>query len=215
MNLKYFPYFLFVFIFTQFFILTKEPEQMTPEIALQKLIAGNLRYTKDQLLHPNHDRDRREEVFSKQNPFAIIVGCSDSRVPPEIIFDQGIGDLFIVRVAGNVVGQIGLDSINFSATQLHSSLILVLGHQNCGAVNAVLNNNIKGIEAIAEKIAPAIQQINKDQSNALEQAIKANVKMIVEQLKSYKVIADIISQKKIQVVGGYYHLESGLVELIP
>ena len=93
----------------------------------------------------------------EQKPFAIILGCSDSRVSPEILFDQGIGDLFIVRVAGNVAGPVELDSIEYAALYLKSSLVLVLGHENCGAITAVLDGQTKEIEHVADLIAPAIQ----------------------------------------------------------
>jgi carbonic anhydrase len=113
-------------------------DAMTCEMGLQRLKEGNQRYVEDKLIHPDRTSERREALQSKQQPFAIIVGCSDSRVAPEIVFDQGVGDLFIVRVAGNVVGPIELDSIEYAAEYLKSCLIVVMGHQNCGAVDAVM-----------------------------------------------------------------------------
>lgn len=187
----------------------------SPENSLERLMKGNERYVDDKLLHPDRTQLRREELTSSQAPFATIVGCSDSRVSPEIIFDQGIGDLFVVRVAGNVVGPIELDSIDFSVAVLGSSIILVLGHEKCGAVNAVLNKQTEGIEAIAKLIEPAVAKSRSvSEGNPLENAVKANVLMVVEQLKSSKIIKQLIEQNKIKVVGGYYHLGSGKVELI-
>jgi carbonic anhydrase len=184
---------------------------VTPNEALQKLKEGNKRFVNGKLEHPNRDEVRREALVSKQEPFAIIVGCSDSRVSPEILFDQGVGDLFVVRVAGNVGGPIELDSIEFAAVFLKSSLILVLGHENCGAVNAVLNGQTKDIPAIANLIAPAIKD-TKTQSGSLESAIKANVRAVVTQLKNSPPIANQIARNSIKVVGGYFNLESGQVE---
>jgi carbonic anhydrase len=184
----------------------------TPQAALERLLSGNKRYAQDKLLHPNRDQVRREALTSQQSPFAIILGCSDSRVSPEIVFDQGIGDLFVVRVAGNVVGPIELDSIEYSVEYLNSSLI-VLGHENCGAVNAVLSGKTKDIEAIAIQIEPAVEKSRGLPGNALENAVKANVKLVVDQIKKSETIARFIAEKKIGVVGGYYKLASGEIEL--
>lgn len=182
---------------------------MKPAEALKLLIEGNKRYVEDQLTHPNHTSDRRDEVTEGQSPFAIIMGCSDSRVPPEIIFDQGIGDLFIVRVAGNVVGPVELGSIEYSAKYLGSSLILVMGHESCGAVTAVFKGKTEDIEDVANLIKPAIKQA-KD----VEAAIKDNVRWIVGQLKKNSLIKSLIASGKIDVVGSYYHLGTGKVEVI-
>jgi len=186
----------------------------TPDEAIHQLMEGNERYVKDQLLHPNRSVIRREAIVAKQEPFAIILGCADSRVSPEIIFDQGIGDLFIVRVAGNVAGPVELDSLQFSAEYLHSSVILVLGHENCGAVTAVLNRQTKDIENVAALIEPAIQQIRRSEGNILEKAIRANVKAIVLKVKAAPLIKELIEKDKITVIGGYYELASGKVILI-
>lgn len=184
-------------------------------MSLQRLISGNERYVNDRLLHPDRTSVRREELRVSQAPFAVILGCSDSRVSPEIIFDQGLGDLFVVRVAGNVVGPLELDSVEFSALYLGSAIIMVLGHENCGAVSAVLQNKTQEIEAVAELIEPAVikSRTIKD-GNPLENAVKTNVMMVVNQLKLAPVIKKLIQEKKIEVVGGYYHLGSGKVELI-
>lgn len=188
---------------------------MTPEDALQRLIEGNGRYIEDRSLHPNRNAERREEVAAKQEPFAIVLGCSDSRVSPEIIFDQGVGDLFTVRVGGNVVGPIEMSSILFAAEFLHSSLIFVLGHENCNAVQAVLEKNTKYIEPIALKIEPVIEKsLFKFSSNKVENAVKANVHAVVDQIAQQPSIAKLVADKKISLAGGYYHLGSGKVELL-
>ncbi len=159
-------------------------------------------------------QDRRA-LISRQEPFAIIVGCSDSRVPPELIFNQGFGDLFVVRVAGNVIGPIELDSIEFSATYLRSSVILVLGHENCGAVEAVIEGTTKDIENVAALIAPAVEgQRKRDPENLLEASTKANARRMRDYLLKSPVIKKLVSNRKLEVYAGYYHQKTGLVELL-
>lgn len=189
-------------------------ENITPGKAIELLMAGNQRYVNDQPEHANRNQDRRLALIETQKPFATILGCSDSRVSPEIIFDQGLGDLFIVRVAGNVLGSTEMDSIHFAVLVLNSAAILVLGHENCGAVQAVLNNQAKGFNAIAEKITPAISNIQRNQPGALKEAVKANVKYVVSQLKKSPELGKLIDQKKLDIVGGYYNLSTGEVELV-
>ena len=181
--------------------------------ALTKLLDGNQRYMKDMLEHPNRTVEIREKLSGGQAPLAIVLGCSDSRVSPVIIFDQGIGDIFEVRVAGNVAGPIEIASIEFAATTFGTPLIFVLGHQNCGAVKAVLNHQTKDIEPIAENIEPAIKQMPKGFDSSLEEAIRANVQLVVKQLRTNPAIAKLIAEKKLEIVGGYYTLGSGKVEL--
>ena len=184
------------------------------QTSLQRLMEGNKRFVKGESTHPNRAEERRLETAQQQEPFAIIVGCSDSRVSPEILFDVGIGDLFVVRVAGNVVGPIELDSIEFSALYLHSSLIFVKGHENCGAVTAVLEGKTKDIEAVASLIEPAVKQSKSKKGNRLENAIKDNVMNVVAQLKKTPALQKLIKDKKIEVAGGYYHFRTGEVELL-
>lgn len=193
-------------------VVTENESYISPEDALDRLISGNERYSKNVILQPRRSMERREEVSSKQNPFAIIVGCSDSRVSPELVFDQGIGDLFVIRDAGNVLGPIEQSSVEFSAEYLGSSLIFVLGHERCGAVTAVLNKKTRGIEPIANKISQAIKEYVSEEVT-LEKAIKANVKSVVQELKYNPIIADLMRQKKLGIVGGYYQLSTGKVEL--
>ncbi len=191
-----------------------QAQEMTPKAAFDNLITGNQRYVADRLEHPNRSGDRRESLKSKQEPFAIIVGCSDSRVSPEIVFDQGIGDLFVVRIAGNVVGPIELASIRYAAEYLHSSLIFVLGHENCGAVKATLQHQTGDIEPVAEHIEAALKAGKiAFAPSSLESAIKANVRWVIQELRQEKALAKLMEEKKLEVVGGYYHLESGKVEL--
>lgn len=186
----------------------------TPDSALQKLMEGNVRFATDQLLYLDRTKERRQETAGGQEPFAIILGCSDSRVAPEIIFDQGIGDLFVVRVAGNVVGPIELDSIEYSALYLRSALILVLGHENCGAVQAALQGNTNDIEHVIDLILPAVKKTQGQEGDRLMNTVKENVKMIVRELRKTPVLRRLIAQKKLGVQGAYYNFQTGQVELL-
>lgn len=183
--------------------------------ALTRLMKGNDRYVHDALEHPNRTPERREAVVSKQEPFAVIVGCADSRVSPEIIFDQGVGDLFVVRVAGNVIGPLELDSIDYSVLYLHSSIVLVLGHENCGAVQAVINDTTKDIDSVAALIKPAvIEEKAKHPDNLTEASIKANAIHMRDYLLQSPVIKKMIAEKKVEVHAAYYNLQTGAVEIL-
>ncbi len=204
---------LFSLVLAPLFLRGEEQAPLSPNKCLERLMAGNSRYIEDRLEHPDISQERREAVKCKQTPFAIILGCSDSRVAPEILFDQGIGDLFVVRVAGNVVSRVELDSIDYAALYLHSALIVVLGHERCGAVDAVLNKNIKDIETVAALIEPAVAPY-RGEKDALPKAVEANVAQVVSQLKESPIISRLIKEKKMAVVGAYYHLTDGRVELL-
>ncbi len=190
-------------------------EPVTPKLALERLMQGNDRYVHDALEHPNRTPERRESIVSKQNPFATIVGCSDSRVSPEILFDQGVGDLFVVRDAGNVIGPLELDSIDYSVLYLGSVFILVMGHENCGAVNAVIQNTTKDIESVATLISPAVQEAKKSAPhNLLESATKINARRMKNYLLNTPVISRLVKEKKIDVQAAYYNLQTGTIELL-
>lgn len=183
---------------------------MTPKEALKKLLDGNERYSQDHLLHADSSADRREAIHSSQAPFAAILGCSDSRIPPEIIFDQGVGDLFIIRVAGNVVGDLEQNSIDYSVKYLKSSLVLVLGHENCGAVKAVLDGATKDINQIADLIKPAVKNCKE-----LNVCIHKNIENTVKMIKKSPLIQEYMAKGEVDVVGAYYDLRSGKIELLP
>jgi carbonic anhydrase len=196
------------------------PEQpaVAPADAISKLKEGNGRYTSGNLQHPGQTTERRTELAKTQHPFASIVSCSDSRVPPEIVFDQGLGDLFIVRVAGNVINDEGLGSIEYSVDHLGTRLILVLGHQRCGAVDAARETiAAKGkapghIQSLVAAIKPAVEATAKDD---LETTVKANVKNVVQALRSSTPILKAeVDSGKIQVIGGYYSLDTGAVTFL-
>ncbi len=185
-----------------------------PDEALEKLMKGNERYINEISKFSNRSQERREETIHSQEPFAAIISCSDSRGSPDIIFDQGIGDIFVVRVAGNVIGPIELASLEYSAIYLNSSLIMVLGHENCGAVKAVLEGKSKDIEPIAELIAPAIEMAKCHKGSLWENAIKDNAIHFVKDLRANPALADLINKGRLKVVGAYYSFTTGKVEII-
>jgi carbonic anhydrase len=191
---------------------------VAPAEAISKLKEGNGRYTSGNLQHPSQTTERRAELAKGQHPFATIVGCSDSRVPPEIVFDQGLGDLFICRVAGNVINDEGLGSIEYAVDHLGSRLIIVLGHQSCGAVKAARETiAAKGkapghIESLVTAIKPAVEATAKDD---LDATIKANVKHVVEALRSSTpILKSKVDSGGVQVIGGYYSLDTGAVTFL-
>lgn len=184
---------------------------------LEKLKQGNERYVNSTTVCHEDWTAKRAAVVDNQKPFAIIISCSDSRVPPEIIFDQTLGHLFIVRVAGNIVDDFAIGSIEYGVSVLGAKLILVLGHAGCGAVEAAL----KGlkfdnhIQEILEDIQPAVTAIKGRPGNPLELAIKQNVRNVEETLKTSKpVLAKLFAEGSLKIEGGYYHLETGKVELL-
>jgi carbonic anhydrase len=196
------------------------PDQpsVAPAEAISKLKEGNGRYTSGNLQHPGQTTERRTELAKTQHPFAAIISCSDSRVPPEIVFDQGLGDLFVVRVAGNVINDEGLGSIEYTVDHLGTRLILVLGHQSCGAVKAARETiAAKGkapghIESLVTAIKPAVEATAKDD---LDATVKANVKNVVQALRSSTPILKAeVDSGKIKVIGGYYSLDTGAVTFL-
>lgn len=184
-----------------------------PDESLDKLVQGNKRYVNQTLKFANRSTERRLQNIEGQTPFAAIVACSDSRGSPDIIFDQGIGDLFVVRVAGNVVGPVELASVEYSVLALESSLVLVLGHQNCGAVQAVIAGNTKGIEPVAELIEPAVSLAKKKGAPLLEAAIRENALRFAQILRNNPLLAEKIESGRLKVYGAYYDFNSGKVEI--
>ncbi|GAK59177.1 carbonic anhydrase [Candidatus Vecturithrix granuli] len=182
--------------------------------ALQRLLEGNQRFAASRALHPHQTPERRAELLSGQQPFAAIVGCSDSRIPPEVIFDLGLGDIFVIRTAGNVLDDVGLGSLEYAVEHLHVPLILVVGHENCGAVTAALQGGeVHGhLGSLLNAIQPAVSQAKTQAGNALENAIKANMTRIVEQIKTTEpILSRAVQDGSLEVVGAYYQLATGKV----
>ena len=202
------------------------PNKIKADEALQRLRDGNKRFTSNlrtqESLFSDH---RREELLSGQEPYAIILGCSDSRVPAEIVFDQGLGDLFVIRVAGNIVAPSQVGSVEFAVSQFGTRLVIVLGHSQCGAICATIEELIHGhssgsenIRAIVERVKPSIEGLMstdlKDDRDALEkEAVRANVRASANQLRhGSAIIENLIATEGLLVVGAEYSLESGVVE---
>jgi len=192
---------------------------MGPEWAMSLLLEGNVRFASGRSTHPHQDAQRRAATANGQSPFAVIITCSDSRVPPEVLFDRGIGDLFVIRTAGNVVDDIALGSIEYAVAHLGVSLIMVLGHTGCGAVKAALDgvDEAGHISAVLDAIKPAVDQARAAETAAdeslLDAAAKANVRNVVKQLETCEpVLRAHVDDEVLLVVGGYYDLESGRVD---
>lgn len=156
-------------------------------------------------------------MTSGQNPVAVILGCSDSRVPPEIIFDQGLGDLFVVRLAGNILSRVALGSIEYAAAHLETSLVMVLGHSQCGAITAAAEGKpLEGnLPLVAAAIQPALEVARAEPGDLVTNAAKANSRLVAEQLmRSGPVLLGRINAGKLKIVGAYYDLETGAVQII-
>ncbi|MBI3855189.1 MAG: carbonic anhydrase [Planctomycetes bacterium] len=179
---------------------------------------GNRRYREGSSLHPRQDRARRKEVASGQHPKAAVLTCSDSRVSPEIAFDQGIGDLFVIRVIGNVVCPETLASIEYAVEHLGVKLVLVLGHERCGAVEAALKGEAHEghLNEMLRRVTVKTSGYPGTSPTPLEGAVRANVKAVVEQLRaSTPILEPRVRKGEIHVVGARLGLESGLIEAVP
>jgi len=192
---------------------------MDPEAALALLKKGNAAFAAGQLRHPHQGVARRQEIAPAQHPFAVIVGCSDSRVPPEIIFDTGLGDLFVVRDAGNIVWDIEMGSIEYAAEHLGVRLVVVLGHKRCGAVSAAVKgtgDEAGHIGSIIRIIAPAVAQAKGEPGDEVDNAVRANIRLVRDTLAADEpVLAKLVREKKLKVIGAYYDIDTGAVEFLP
>jgi carbonic anhydrase len=190
---------------------------LTGDQALKELLMGNDRYVNSQQIHPRQTGERRSEVAGGQQPFAIVLTCADSRLSPELIFDQGLGDLFVIRVAGNIIDDAILGSIEYAAEHLHSPLLVVLGHSSCGAVGAtVAGGELAGhLPSLARAIGPAVDRVRNQGGDLLDNAVRANAKMVAEQLQSSQpVLANLAGAGRLKVVAAYYDLTSGKVTIL-
>lgn len=207
---------------------------LSSQEALERLIAGNARYAGDTPERPNQTALRRAEVATSQNPFAVVVGCSDSRVPVEVIFDVGVGDLFVVRTAGNLIEDVCIASVEFAVAVLGVKLVMVMGHRRCGAVASAVDAALKAeeegqsiqdydtsptprsyVEGLVLKIQPAVDQVRNKEGDLLDNAVKANVQIMARRLrKRSSIINDALRDGKVQIVGAVYDLDSGLVNMI-
>jgi carbonic anhydrase len=189
---------------------------ITPDAALQKLIDGNKRFVERRRQNPNQTLARVTEVAQTQKPYAAILGCADSRFPSEIIFDQGIGDLFVCRVAGNVATPEEKGSLEFGTLVLGAKVLMVIGHERCGAVKAAIEGGeLPGqIGSLTAAIKPAVERSKSQSGDKVENAVKENVRLQIENLKKSAVISQLIQEGKLKVVGGYYDLDTGAVSMV-
>ena len=192
--------------------------------ALARLREGNRRFVANLSAAPT-DQARRNELVSGQEPFAIILGCSDSRVPAELVFDQGFGDLFVIRVAGNIVAPSQIGSIEFAAARFGTRLVVVLGHSQCGAIVATLeellgkaNTESKNLRSIVDRVRPALEDLlagphdAEDSERLIREAVLANVRASVQQLRhGSELLERLIDTDGLLVVGAKYSLASGIV----
>ena len=195
----------------------EEAKGVGADEALVRLVDGNKRFVEMQLAHPDQDAGCRTALAKSQQPFAAILGCSDSRVPPEVIFDQGLGNLFVVRVAGNVADDIGIASIEYAVEHLGSRLIVVLGHERCGAVTAaVKGGELPGhLPALMTALKPAIDKSKGAAGDAVDNAILANIELTTGQLRESKpILAEMVEKGEIKIVGARYDLDTGAVEFM-
>jgi carbonic anhydrase len=194
--------------------------------ALERLREGNLRFVSETRGDDTlTGRARRRAVAAAQEPFAIILGCSDSRVPAEIVFDQGLGDLFVIRVAGNIVAPSQVGSIEFAAERFHTRLVVVLGHSNCGAIEATVEelrlrreDQSRNMRSIVDRIRPSVEalldpELGLSREALVHHAVRANIRMSASQLRhGSELLEQLIQRGELAVVGAEYSLDTGLVE---
>lgn len=187
--------------------------------ALQRLLEGNQRFAANKSIDLNESQSRRVETAKGQNPFATIFSCVDSRVPPELIFDRGLGDLFVIRTAGQVIDHAVLGSLEFGVAELKIPLLMVLGHEKCGAVKATVEaveNNATAeaeINWLVDGIRPAVEVAKSWPGDLLDNVVKANVALTVEYLKRSSILAEALEKGVLKIVGARYDLDTGIVEV--
>ena len=199
---------------------TREPRPVTPDGALRRLLRGNERYARGKSTHPHLKGGYRHQLALGQHPFATIFGCVDSRVPPEALFDQGLGDLLVVRSAGEVLDDAVLASIEFGILELETPLLMVIGHEKCGAVAA----SIEAIESgedppghlgyLVERIRPAVEQTSGRPGDHLDNAVRANARNVAAELRKDETVAQARAAGKLKVVTARYDLDTGRVKLL-
>jgi carbonic anhydrase len=189
---------------------------LSPDAALQKLMEGNQRFVEHKPKHPDQSQTRLKEVAQTQHPFATILSCADSRVPAEIIFDQGIGDIFDVRIAGNIATREAIGSIEYAVAILDTPLLMVLGHERCGAVTAAVRKEslLGEIGSFVKAIQPAVAKSKEWPGDAVENAVIANVQYQIEKLKRSPLLAERLRTGKLKIWGGRYDLDTGKVSLV-
>jgi carbonic anhydrase len=185
--------------------------------ALAKLVEGNQRYSRHKEQHPDESPARRKELETVQHPFAVILSCADSRVAPELVFDQGLGDLFVIRIAGNVADNDALGSMEYAVEHLHTKLIVVLGHEKCGAVSAAVEGgNLTGhLATLVSEILPSIQEAKDLPGDKVHNCVLANARRVARQIReSEPVLREAVEKDGVKVVPAVYALDSGIVTVL-
>ena len=200
--------------------MSNDPNELSPAQSLQRLMAGNRRFLDETT--PTSARGFSADLAKRpQRPFAIVLGCSDSRTPVEILFDEGFGDLFVVRIAGNIVAPSVVGSIEFAASQFGSRLVVVMGHTGCGAVGATVraietgaDHESKNIRSITTRIAPHVQSlVRPGEPSNLREAVRANVRASTDHLRhGSQILEELVLAGELAVVGAEYDLETGAVD---
>ena len=193
-------------------------EKISADSVLAELKTGNAHHMAHRYQHPHETLERQRQLVSGQHPHAEILSCSDSRVPPEIIFDQGLGDLFTIRVAGNVASDTEIGSLEYGAEHLHVPLIVVLGHENCGAVTAAVQGGPPEghIAALVDLIKPAVEKTRGMSGDPVSNAVRVNVEMVVRQLRSSTpILSELVAHGKLRIVGAVYSIQTGSVTWLP
>jgi carbonic anhydrase len=191
---------------------------VSPDVALARLVEGNQRFVSGAVTHPDQSVERRTELAKGQAPFAIVLTCADSRLSPEIIFDQGIGDLFVVRNAGNLLDDHVIGSVEYAVEHLHATLVMVLGHTKCGAVSAaVAGGEVPGhLKSIVESLDPAVTMAKKKPGDAVDNAVRINAKLSATALaQSAPILSEAVTAGTIKVVAARYDIATGQVAILP
>lgn len=197
---------------------SSENAGMPAKEALEKLKLGNKHFVESRMSHPDETIERRQELEKGQHPFVAILSCSDSRVPPEIIFDQGLGDIFEIRNAGNVVDKHVIGSIEYAIVHAGVKLVVVMGHEDCGAVRATLGHvkESEYIESLTKSIQPAVKISKGTGEDLVTEIAKNHAKMTVKAIvNSDHIICDYVKKRGVMVVPAIYHLHTGIVEFCP
>jgi len=196
------------------FVFAAEPStpSVSPDAALAKLKEGNARFTTHEVSQGKPNAAKRAETAQAQHPFAIVLGCADSRTSPEIVFDQNIGDLFVIRTAGNLVDDHALGSIEYAVEHLGARLIVVLGHERCGAVAAALASDTAPghVQSLVRDIQPAVQAIKGKQGDANDLAIAENAHLMADKIRSDASLGE--HAKEVRIISAVYNLDTGKVE---
>ncbi len=207
--------FLLTTIFIQTSVFASNYDNLSAKASLKKLKEGNRHFQTMHLEHPDSTKKRRKEMLKGQHPFAVILSCSDSRVPPELIFDQGLGDLFEIRNAGNVLDDHIIGSIEYAVLHLGVKLIVVMGHQDCGAIKATVTDTkgSKYIESLKESIEPALCECSKDGITDYDEITKEHARLTVKKLLDEdKELAQYMKKNNVKIIPAYYHLDTGKVD---